>query len=133
MVKDKIALDTNIVIDLLNNKHTVISVLNNYQNIYLPVTVCGELLFGAKNSNKSQENEQKCLDFIRGCSLLNINELVAEEYAKTRKSLKTKGRPIPENDIWIAATCIVNNIPLLTFDSDFKHVDDLILIDIPGH
>ncbi|OQW75258.1 MAG: hypothetical protein BVN35_09165 [Proteobacteria bacterium ST_bin11] len=131
MVKDKIALDTNIVIDLLNNKHTVAILLNNYQNIYLPVTVCGELLFGAKNSNKSLENEQKCLEFIRACSLLNVNELVAEEYANTRKVLKTKGRPIPENDIWIAATCIVNNIPLLTFDSDFQHVDDLILIEIP--
>jgi tRNA(fMet)-specific endonuclease VapC len=130
MVKGKIALDTNIVIDLLNNKQPVVALLNGYRDIYLPVTVCGELLFGAKNSAKSLENEQKCLDFIRECSLLNINELVAEEYAKTRKVLKTKGRPIPENDIWIAATCIVNNIPLLTFDSDFQHVDDLFLIDI---
>lgn len=129
MVKEKIALDTNIVIDIFNNKQNIIALSNNYQTIYLPVTVCGELLFGAKNSAKNQENEQKCHAFISSCNLLNINELIAEEYAKTRNELKKKGRPIPENDIWIAATCIVNNIPLVTFDSDFNHVNDLIIIN----
>jgi tRNA(fMet)-specific endonuclease VapC len=86
------------------------------------------LLFGAKKSAKHRENEQKCLNFIGSCNLLNINELVAEEYASTSKKLKDKGKPIPENDIWIAATCIVNNIPLATLDSDFNHISDLILI-----
>lgn len=132
MVKEKIALDTNIVIDIFNNKQNVIALLNSFQRIYLPVTVCGELLFGAKNSAKSQENQQKCQQFISHCDLLNIHELIAEEYAKTRKRLKDKGKPIPENDIWIAATCIVNNIPLATLDSDFNHIDDLILINCLG-
>lgn len=129
-MKDKIALDTNIVIDIFNNKRNIIDALNGYQTIYLPVTVCGELLFGAKNSARSQENEQKCIDFINSCHLLNIHELIAQEYAATRKKLKNKGKPIPENDIWIAATCIVNNIPLATYDSDFNHVDDLVLINL---
>jgi tRNA(fMet)-specific endonuclease VapC len=130
MVKEKIALDTNIVIDVLNNKQNTVAFLNGYQTIYLPITVCGELLFGAKNSAKSRENEQKCHGFISNCNLLNINELIAEEYADTRKKLKDKGKPIPENDIWIAATCIVNNIPLATLDSDFKHITNLILVDL---
>ena len=52
MVKEKIALDTNIVIDIFNNKKNIITILNNYQTIYLPITVCGELLFGAKNLNE---------------------------------------------------------------------------------
>ncbi len=130
MVKEKIALDTNVVIDIFNNKKNIIDRLNEYQTIYLPVTVCGELLFGAKNSARSQENERKCINFINNCHLLNIHELIAQEYAATRKKLKNKGRPIPENDIWIAATCIVNNIPLITYDSDFNHIDDLVLIDL---
>jgi tRNA(fMet)-specific endonuclease VapC len=130
VVKEKIALDTNIVIDIFNNKKNIIDTLNVYQTIYLPVTVCGELLFGAKNSARNQENEQKCIDFINGCHLLNIHELIAQEYAVTRKKLKDKGKPIPENDIWIAATCIVNNIPLVTYDSDFNYVDDLVLVDL---
>ena len=61
---------------------------------------------------------------------MNIHELITQEYAATRKKLKNKGKPIPENDIWIAATCIVNNIPFLTSDSDFNYVDDLVLVDL---
>lgn len=130
MVREKIALDTNVVIDIFNNKIKAVTLLSEYQTIYLPITVCGELLFGAKNSSKSKENEEKCRHFISHCHLLNINEFVAEEYASTRQKLKNKGRPIPENDIWIAATCIVYDIPLATFDSDFNHIDELTLIKL---
>jgi predicted nucleic acid-binding protein len=42
MVKEKIAFDTNVVIDIFNNKQNVIAALSNFQAIYLPVTVCGE-------------------------------------------------------------------------------------------
>lgn len=129
-MKEKIALDTNIVIDIFNNKRSIIGFLQDYQEIYLPVTVCGELLFGAVNSTKSRDNEHKCRQFINRCNVLNINELVAEEYARTRKKLKDKGRPIPENDIWIAATCIVNDVPLATLDSDFKHITELIVVTV---
>ena len=59
-MKEKIALDTNVVIDVFNNRQNTITLLNTFQTIYLPITVCGELMFGAKNSAKSQENEQKC-------------------------------------------------------------------------
>jgi tRNA(fMet)-specific endonuclease VapC len=53
MVKEKVALDSNVVIDIFNNRQSIIALLNNFQTIYLPITVCGELLFGAKNSAKS--------------------------------------------------------------------------------
>jgi len=130
MVRKKIALDTNVVIGILNGESNILTLLSGYSSIYLPVTVYGELLFGAKNSAKHCENEQKYLSFIKHCNILNVDEPIAEQYAITRKSLKSKGRPIPENDIWIAATCIVNHIPLATFDSDFKCVDDLILVEL---
>jgi tRNA(fMet)-specific endonuclease VapC len=130
MVKNKIALDTNIVIDILNNKLKVATLIKEYPILCLPTAVCGELLFGAENSAKKYENKAKYQQFIEYCQLLNINGLVAEQYAITRKKLKDKGRPIPENDIWIAATCIVNNVPLATHDSDFNHVDDLIVVNL---
>lgn len=129
-MKDIIALDTNVVIDIFNGKSNAINLLGIYQTVYLPAIVCGELLFGAANSAISHENEQKCLDFIKKCRVLDIHGLVAQQYAETRKKLKDKGKPIPENDIWIAATCIVNGLPLASHDADFKWVDDLNLIDL---
>ena len=43
---------------------------------------------------------------------------------KIKASLKSKGKPIPENDIWIAATCHSANLTLITADSDFDYIDD---------
>ena len=127
MVK-RIALDTNVAIGLLNGKEDIHKHLGKFDTICLPVTVCGELIFGAKNSGLSQKNEKKYLEFINDCELMDINMIVADTYAKVRLQLKKAGKPIPENDIWIASTCIVNNIPLYTLDKHFKEVSDLILV-----
>ena len=63
--------------------------------------------------------------FISNCTILNINSAIAEKYASIRKGLKDKGTPIPENDIWIAATCIVYEIPLATNDKHFSNIEGL--------
>ena len=44
-----------------------------------------------------------------------------------RKELKDKGTPIPENDIWIAATCMIYEIPLATNDKHFNNIIGLTL------
>lgn len=96
--------------------------------IYLPVTVSGELLFGAKNSQQRSTNLDEFRNFIKNCEVLDINYLIAEEYSDIRLKLKQKGKPIPENDIWIAAICIVNGLPLLTSDKHFLDIENLEVI-----
>lgn len=122
---NKIALDTNIAIDLLNGKSEIIDVVSQFEFTYLPVTVCGELLFGAKNSGKAKSNELKYKGFINACVILETNSLIAEKYADIRFELKSKGKPIPENDICIAAICATNDIILFTRDAHFANIDDL--------
>ena len=129
-MKEQLALDTNIAIDLLNGNKHVIQLLDEVSALFLPVTVCGELLFGAKNSGRPVENERLFRQFINACTLLPCGLAIADAYSEVRKKLKDKGLPIPENDIWIAATCIVHNIPLATRDQHFKEVDDLELFSI---
>jgi tRNA(fMet)-specific endonuclease VapC len=97
---------------------------------YLPVTVCGELFYGAKNSGNPAKNEPIFRAFIEKCAILQNNLLVAEAYSNIRKVLKEKGKPIPENDIWIAAACWVNELPLATRDKHFSEIPDLSLIHI---
>lgn len=126
MVK-RIALDTNAVIAILNNQTEIYHLLGKYDTICLPVTVCGELIFGAKNSKLSARNEKKYYEFINSCELLDINFLIAESYASLRLNLKKSGKPIPENDIWIAATCLVNGVPLCTYDKHFHAIKELVI------
>jgi len=121
----EIALDTNIAVDLLNGKPEVIEKLRQFDMIYLPATVCGELMFGAKNSGKRKDNIANFRSFISNCEALEINSLVAEEYSDIRIEMKKKGRPIPENDIWIAAICVSNGVSLMTRDQHFENIDQL--------
>lgn len=51
----------------------------------------------------------------------------ASVYAQIRMQLKQKGKPIPENDLWIAALCVEHGIPLATEDTHFSEVDGLIV------
>jgi tRNA(fMet)-specific endonuclease VapC len=127
MVK-RIAIDTNVAIAVLNNQLPIVESLKKFQVVCLPITVCGELLFGAKNSGLSARNEKKYLSFIESCEILDNHLLVAQTYAEIRLLLKKKGKPIPENDIWIAAACKVNDLPLMTFDKHFKSVEKLKLV-----
>ena len=60
----------------------------------------------------------------------NSSTLVAEEYAKIRVSLKKKGRPIPENDIWIAAICVVNEVPIATRDAHLGAIEELEIVEL---
>lgn len=125
---NKIALDTNIAIALLNNQTEIYNVLSKFDIIYLPITVCGELIFGAKNSNLAAKNLKRYFEFIQSCELLEVNILTANLYAAIRLDLKKSGKPIPENDIWIAAICQANEIPLFTLDKHFQNIKRLKLI-----
>jgi tRNA(fMet)-specific endonuclease VapC len=89
--------------------------------------VIGELLFGAENSNRSLQNISRYLEFIETCQSIPLGRETAVVYAKTRLALKRKGRPIPINDVWIAAQCLQHGWRLVTDDSDFGYVDDLML------
>lgn len=121
MVKS-IALDTSVAIKILNEDSKIIKEVDKYSHLLIPVIVKGELLFGAMNSGNSHKNLKIFNNFLNACTILNIDSIVAEEYAAIRKQLKLDGKPIPENDIWIAALCKVYNTGLLTSDKHFGYI-----------
>lgn len=118
-----VALDSNTAIDFLRGVDEIKSKVFSFKEIYLPVVVCRELMFGAANAHKQSKNQTTTLEFISTCKILSSNLIVAELYAKIRLDLKKKGTPIPENYIWIASICSANSIPLFTQDSHFKMID----------
>lgn len=124
------ALDTNVVIDLLNNDSRAIAWAHGFPEIYLPVPVLGELRFGAMNSARSVENLQR-LDWLASrCRILDVRSSTTEPYARLRLDLRKRGRPIPENDLWIAALCLEHRLPLATRDKHFEEIEEL-RIELP--
>jgi tRNA(fMet)-specific endonuclease VapC len=123
----KVALDTSVAVRFLNGDQVVVNKVLSLPTVILPTVVIGELLFGAENSHRSLQNISRYLEFIETCQSVPLGRETAVVYAKTRLALKHKGRPIPMNDIWIAAQCLEHHWCLITDDSDFGYVDGLIL------
>lgn len=120
-------LDTNILIAFLNG-HTAIS--NRFAvlpALNIPVIAAGELLYGARNSARAHENLPRYQAFIATCRLLDVSGASAEIYSRIKLELKLKGRPIPENDVWIAALALEHGMVLVTRDHDFSYLDDLVV------
>ena len=115
--------DTNIIIGLLKKDEIIVSKMNNISELNISVITIGEMLYGANNSNNAAFNFNLYKDFFKSCNIMNITEKTAVHYADIRYNLKTKGNPIPENDIWIAAIAKENNMTIVTRDKHLNHVE----------
>lgn len=121
---DRVALDTSVAIDVLAAKADA-RLLSSVSEHLLPTPVVGELRYGALNSRKAAENLSKVEALVTRCVVLNVTVVTAEVYAELRLALRQKGKPIPENDLWIAALCVEHQVPLAAFDAHFDAIDDL--------
>lgn len=121
-------LDTNIVIGLLEKDPDVIQhLVSSAREILLPSIVIGELCYGARRSGQVQANLARVDDLARKSTVLRCDLRTAHQYGIVKESLRRKGRPIPENDIWIAATALQHGLPLVTRDTHFNYVNGLIV------
>ncbi|MBU3967752.1 MAG: type II toxin-antitoxin system VapC family toxin [Euryarchaeota archaeon] len=125
----RLAVDTNAVIAYRAGITTVCNLIDRTDIIFLPAVVLGELMYGAINSTKTEENEKHITIFSNNSVIIPIDEAVALRYARVRSDLKKMGRPIPENDIWIAAICMELNVPLMSSDGHFDNIRDLKVVN----
>ncbi len=122
-------LDTNIVIALLNGDADVIFHLDTAAEVFISAVVLGELYFGAAKSTRAVENLEKIRTFAAHRAIVNCDPDVAREYGRLKWLLKVKGRPIPENDLWIAAAALCHRLTLVTRDDPFDAIDELGVVD----
>jgi tRNA(fMet)-specific endonuclease VapC len=125
MVGNKYFLDSNVVIDLFRGNKKTLEFIQQDNFILVPVIVLGELLFGAENSLNPTKHYKQVNDFISDFEIINIDKETAKAYAEIKANLKKIGKPIPDNDIWIAALSIQHKLILVTNDGHFTNVDHL--------
>lgn len=118
-------LDTNIVIGLFADDKAIVERLAAAESVSVPAVVLGELFFGALNSAKPTDNVARIEQFAAQAYVLDCEETTAKTYGVVKHGLKLKGRPIPENDIWIAALAIQHSMTLISRDKHFSEVDGL--------
>ncbi|NCP16085.1 type II toxin-antitoxin system VapC family toxin [bacterium] len=118
-------LDTNIVIALFGDDNAVKEKLAAAQEIFIPNVVIGELIYGAYKSSRSLENLDRIDELTVSNVILGSDAETARLYGEIKSSLRQKGHPIPENDIWIAAIAIQHELTLVSRDAHFTEVDRL--------
>ncbi len=118
-------LDTNVVIAFFSGEPSVVDRFNAADEILLTSTVVGELFFGAQKSARAEANLARVENLIDRVVVLECNTETARHYSQIKNTLRMKGRPIPENDIWIAAVAVQYDLTLATRDAHFAEVDGL--------
>jgi predicted nucleic acid-binding protein len=116
---NKLFLDTNIILYLLNGDETLAELLNGKQ---LYISIITELELLAYKGITAKE-ERVVEEFVSQCKTITINSEVKRETIRIRKTYNTK---LP--DSIIMATALYMDLPLITSDTEFKKVDELTLI-----
>jgi len=123
-----ILLDSVAVSDLMGSVSGVREQLSVFDTIYISPIVIGETLFAYENSARRDQNRSLYAAISELWIKLPVTARTADLFAQIRKSQQKKGLSIPLHDIWIAATALEYDLPLLTRDAHFNSVDDLTVI-----
>lgn len=121
-------MDTNVAIELIRRSPTARQRLHPDAVIYVPTVVLGELFHGAFNSNDPNKGISEVEHLAASSKILVCDLGVSRWYGQVRQALWRKGKPLPENDIWIAAVAFTHGLPVVTRDRHFDEVDGLQVI-----
>ena len=124
-----VAIDSNILRNYLAGERTLVERFAVIDAVWLPLPVLGEAWFAVLKSSRQRQNQERLHAFLDLCYVPPLTMRTAEVYADIRMALQRKGGPIPNNDIWIAAACLEHDLPLATRDSDFQHVNGLVVLN----
>jgi tRNA(fMet)-specific endonuclease VapC len=90
--------------------------------------VAGELYFAAVKSGRREANLKIFREVLSCLEIIPIDDNVCMSYAEIKLELKKKGKPVPENDIWIAACAHTCGLSVATFDNHFSEIPQIELV-----
>ena len=116
-------LDTNGLSAIVDGDRDAERVVMGELLLALPTIVLGEYEFGLLGSSRSGALRAEFAKIERRLTLLVVDRDTSLIYAGVKHDLKRRGRPIPENDLWIAALALQHDQPILSRDAHFDAVD----------
>lgn len=127
----KISIDTNVYTEFFRGNEIVRNVVRKSQGLYLSAIVVGELLYGFRHGAKFEQNKKQLDAFLAEPYIffLPVTMSTCERFGRIAAKLRKSGTPIPQNDIWIAAHAQETGTELFSFDSHFKLIGDLALVE----
>lgn len=114
-------IDTNRYRDFCSGDPDALQALQRAKNIFIPLVVLAELRSGFLCGTHSRKNEKTLTLFLNSerVHLLAPDEDTTHHYARIFAQLRLLGKPIPANDIWVAALAVQHDLILFSRDSHF--------------
>jgi tRNA(fMet)-specific endonuclease VapC len=122
-------LDTDALSAVADGEASAMELVAGAHRVVLPVIVLGEYRLGIAQSSHRADYESWLRKWIAAVPVLDIDDGTTHSYSAIGLELKKKGRPIPTNDLWIAALCRQHSLPLVSRDKHFDFVAGLRRLD----
>ena len=124
----RVLIDTNVYSALMAGDADVADELSRNEVVLMSPIVIGELYDGFRGGSRNVENRKTLARFLAKPRTLCIpvTGTTSQWFAEIKQGLRKKGRPIPINDLWIAASCMEHGARLLSHDEHFSDIDGLL-------
>jgi predicted nucleic acid-binding protein len=130
----RLLLDTSAYSALLRGHGGIKTLVQRAEEIILTPVVLGELHAGFRAGQHRRKNEHELEELLASprVSVVAVDEETAEHYAAIVHSLRVAGKPIPTNDIWIAASAMQFGLTLVSTDRHFEQVPQVLCEVLPA-
>lgn len=118
-------LDTNALSAVADGEPSVMELVAGAERVAVPVIVLGEYRLGIAQSRHWATYESWLRQWIAAVTVLDIDDGTTHSYSAIGLELKKKGKPIPTDDLWIAALCRQHSLPIVSRDQHFDFVAGL--------
>jgi tRNA(fMet)-specific endonuclease VapC len=118
-------IDTNALIKLMARDPSLRWRMGHDFRCFLSFISVGELFFGAHQSLRRTFNAGEVRRICEEIPVIGWDVDVSDHYGRIHARLREKGKPIPQNDIWIAAIAVRHGLTLITLDEHFSGVEGL--------
>ena len=116
-------LDTNIVIAYSKRERDIVDKIKSINEINISCITLGEVYLGVALSTQKEKNMNEINKFILDCFVYDIDSLTAYHYSLIKAKTRAMGKPIPDNDLWIAAVAEQHDLIIVTRDKHFLNLD----------
>ena len=128
----RVLLDSNAYSEFMRGNRRVGDLVRAAEEVLLSAVVVGEQLFGFRRGTRFEQSLMELRSFLERpyVSFVPVGPVTADRYSRIMASLKARGRPIPTNDVWIAAHAMETGADLVSADSHFEYVDGIAWVPV---
>lgn len=117
--------DTNAISDWFRGVESLFTLVAKRPAYFFPAVAVGEYRHGLEKSSQRERLLPRFEQLLATSVTLPVTAETARHYARLATQQDRKGRPVPSNDLWIAALAVEHRLPILSRDAHFQSIDGI--------